>query len=160
MINKLLLTLLVVFSSVSSSYAIFDKYSINREDLPEISRIFLDEHFPKAKVSMVKTDKHLLKKTDYDVKLTNGTKIDFNNKGEWTAVDCGKKAVPETIIHSRITAYVSKNHSECKIVSIAKKNLGYNVGLSDGKILRFNALYQFKGTLTDESLSDDTNSSD
>lgn len=156
MFKKLLLTLLVILTSVTSSYAIFDKYSINREDLPEISRLFLDEHFPKSKVSMVKTDKHLLKKTDYDVKLTNGTKIDFNNKGEWTSVDCGKKAVPESIVHSKITNYVTKNHSGCKIVSIAKKNLGYDVGLSDGKILRFNALYQFRSIKTGDSAESET----
>ena len=41
----------------------------------------LGEHFPKAKVSMIKVDRHLLKKTDYDVRLTNGTKIEFTNKG-------------------------------------------------------------------------------
>ena len=41
----------------------------------------LDEHFPKKKVSMVKTDKHLLRKSDYDVKLTDGTKIEFNRQG-------------------------------------------------------------------------------
>ena len=33
-------------------------------------------YFPKAKISMIKVDKHLLKKTDYDVKLVNGTKIE------------------------------------------------------------------------------------
>ena len=58
----------------------------------------LDEHFPKAKVSMIKVDKHLLKKTDYDVKLTNGTKIEFSNKGSWTSVNCGKREVPEALV--------------------------------------------------------------
>ena len=39
----------------------FDKYSIDRKDLPEAAREMLDEHFPKAKVSMIKVDRHLLK---------------------------------------------------------------------------------------------------
>ena len=55
----------------------FDKYSINREDLPETAQQFLTDHFGKARVSMVKTDKHLLKKTDYDVKLQQQRRVDL-----------------------------------------------------------------------------------
>ncbi len=43
---------------------------------------------------MIKVDKHLLKKIDYDVKLVNGTKIEFNNSGEWTSVDCKRRVSP------------------------------------------------------------------
>ncbi len=72
-----------------SGYA-FDKYSVDRNDLPEAAQAFLKEYFPKAKVGMVKTDKHLLKKTDYDVKLVNGTKINFINAVECSSVNCKK----------------------------------------------------------------------
>ena len=88
---------------ISASAALpLDKYSINRKDLPEPAREMLDEHFPKAKVSMVKVDRHLLKKTDYDVRLTNGAKIEFSNKGKWTNVDCKKKSVPESLVPKAI----------------------------------------------------------
>ena len=70
------------------AHAFIDKYTINRENLPEEALEMLDEYFPKAKVSMIKVDRHLLKKTDYDVKLVNGTKIEFSNAGKWQSVDC------------------------------------------------------------------------
>ena len=73
--KKFLLTLIMVAVCASSAFAIFDKYTINREQLPDNAREMLDKYFPKAKVGMIKIDKHLLKKTDYDVKLVNGTKI-------------------------------------------------------------------------------------
>ncbi|MDE6856482.1 MAG: PepSY-like domain-containing protein, partial [Muribaculaceae bacterium] len=132
----------VVFS-FTSGYA-FDKYSIDRNDLPEAAQTFLTEFFPKAKVGMVKTDKHLLKKTDYDVKLVNGTKIEFNNSGKWTSVDCKTREVPEGIVPKTIRTYVKKNFPDVKIVKIEKTSTKYEVGLSDDVELTFNLLGQFK----------------
>lgn len=86
--KKVILSAILLLGALSASAIIpFDKY----EDLPVTAQEMLNEHFPKAKVSMIKVDRHLLKKADYDVKLTNGTKIEFNNKGKWTLVDCKKK---------------------------------------------------------------------
>lgn len=139
--KKYILLIIAIIASVSSVYA--DKYSINREDLPEAARNFLTEYFPKTKVGMVKTDKHLLRKTDYDVKLVNGTKIEFNNAGKWTTVDCKTREVPAGIIPKAIRTYVSKNFSDVIIVKIEKKHNKYEVTLSDDVELTFNLLGQF-----------------
>jgi len=110
MIRKLALLAVMILGVISASAIIpLDKYSINRKDLPQAAREMLDENFPKAKVSMIKVDKHLLKRTDYDVKLTNGTKIEFSNKGRWTLVDCKKKSVPESLVPKAIRSNVAKN---------------------------------------------------
>lgn len=146
--KKLLLTLVTLLMTVTAANAFIDSYTLNREKLPEEAREMLTEHFPKAKVSMIKVDRHLLKKTDYDVKLTNGTKIEFSNKGKWKSVDCGKKELPETLVPKTVRNYVSKNFSDLKIVSIKKRNAGYDIGLSDGVSHRFNLLGQYKGTNT------------
>lgn len=131
-------TLIMMLAAAGAAHAgLFDKYSINREDLPEQAREMLDEHFPMKKVSMVKTDKHLLKKADYDVKLTDGTKIEFNSKGAWTSVDCGKKAVPETLLKSSMKRYVTKNHPDATIVGIRKSILAYELTLDSGHLLKF-----------------------
>lgn len=121
-----------------------DKYTINRNDLPQAAQKFLTEYFPKSKVSMVKTDKHLLKKTDYDVKLVNGTKIEFNNAGKWTSVDCKKSAVPDGIIIRPIRTYVKNNYPNAKIVKIEKTSSKYEIELSNDVELTFNLLGQFK----------------
>lgn len=121
-----------------------DSYSINREDLPEISQKFLKDYFPKARVSMVKTDKHLLRKTDYDVKLVDGTKIEFNNKGEWTSVDCKTKEVPKGIVLKKIQDYVAKNFPDTYIVEIEKKATVFEIELNDGVDIKFDRLGNFK----------------
>ena len=145
---KFLLVMLMVLSGILPSYAIFDKYTINREDLPEEAREMLNTYFPKAKVGMIKIDKHLLKKTDYDVKLVNGTKIEFSNAGKWTSVDCGSKALPANLAPKKITTYISKNYPDVKMVSIKKKTSSYEVGLSDGVLLKFSLLGQFREVLS------------
>lgn len=132
-----------------SGYA-FDKYSIDRNDLPDAAQSFLKEFFPKAKIGLVKTDKHFLKKTDYDVKLVNGTKIEFNNSGKWTSVDCKTREVPEGIIPKPIRTYVKKNFPDVKIVKIEKTSTKYEVELSDDVELTFNLLGQFKSMKIDD----------
>mgnify|MGYP001033884783 FL=1 len=107
-LNRILFLLAFMAAALTNVRA-FDKYTIDRDELPQPAQEFLNEHFPKAKVSMIKVDKHLLKKTDYDVKLTNGTKIEFNNSGKWTSVDCKTKEVPQKLILKAIRNYVSKN---------------------------------------------------
>ncbi len=148
-IGKLALTALLLIGALSAAAALpIDKYSINRKDLPEQARQMLDEHFPKAKVSMVKTDRHLLKRTDYDVKLTNGTKIEFSNKGRWTSVDCKKKSVPESLVPKAIRTSVAKKFAGAKIVRISRSSLYYTVGLSNGKDLKYDRLGIYQGELT------------
>lgn len=139
----------LILSIICAGAAKADKYTISRDALPESAQAMLSEHFPKAKVSMIKVDRHLLKKTDYDVKLTNGTKVEFSNAGKWTSVDCGKKEVPQALVPRAIRTYVAKNHADATVVKIVKKTTAYEIGLSSGRRLKFSLLGTFKGDITD-----------
>lgn len=155
MIKKLIATIALIFCVISASAALpLDKYSINRKDLPEEAQQMLDENFPKAKVSMVKVDRHLLKKTDYDVRLTNGTKIEFSNKGRWTSVDCKKKSVPESLVPKAIRNSVAKKYSGETIVKISRSSLYYIIGLANGKELKYDRLGIFQGEVTKKEAED------
>ncbi|MCI8999107.1 MAG: hypothetical protein HFJ95_08965 [Muribaculaceae bacterium] len=147
--KKLITAFFMILLAVGAASA-FDKYTINRDELPEAAQNMLKEYFPKAKVGMIKVDRHLLKKTDYDVRLVNGTTIEFSNAGKWTSVDCKSREVPEGLISRPIRNYVKKNFSDVKIVKIKKKSSGFEVGLSDGVDLKFNLLGQFKGVKLEE----------
>lgn len=142
---------LLVVGVLGLNVALADKYTVKREELPVNAIGFLDQYFKGKKIGMIKVDKHLLKKTDYDVKLVDGSKIEFSNSGNWTSVDCKQKAVPTDIVPKKIRTYVSDNFQDVKIVKIEKKmNGSYEVGLSDGVELKFNALLQFKGASIDD----------
>lgn len=140
------MVLLMAFVFAGAARA--DKYTLDRSNLPQEAQEMLDKYFPKAKVGMIKVDRHLLKKTDYDVKLVNGTKIEFSNKGKWTSVDCKTREVPEGLVMKPIRNYVNKNFADQKIVKIKKKSSGYEVTLSDGVELKFNLLGSFTKILS------------
>lgn len=148
--KKLILFLLLLITSAGAAYAFIDSYTIDRKNLPEPAREMLDKYFPKAKVGMIKVDRHLLKKTDYDVRLVNGTTIEFSNSGKWKSVDCNTREVPEGLVMKPIRNYVTKNCNGAKIVRIVKKSSGYVIGLSDGIELKFNLLGQIKSAKLEE----------
>ena len=162
MIKKIFATiaLFLSISNAASAALPFDTYTISRDKLPQAAQEMLSEHFPKAKVSMIKVDRHLLKKTDYDVKLTNGTKIEFNNKGKWTSIDCNKKEVPEALVHKTVKKHVDKNYPDALITAVKKKLSGYIITIadskskSDAKTLKYDHLGIFKGEVTDASEAD------
>ena len=152
--KKALLTFAVAGAFVMPASA--DSWTIKREKLPEPAQEMLTTYFPKAKVSSIKIDKHLLKKTDYDVKLTNGTKIEFDNGGKWTSVDCKKKEVPSELVPTVVKNYMKKNLSDQTIVAVKKNTLSYEIRLADGRELKFNLLGQLqKSSTTDEELASD-----
>lgn len=150
--KQLLLSILMFITGIGTMLAagIFDTYTIDREQLPQQAQDMLKEYFPKAKISMIKVDKHLLKKTDYDVKLVNGTEIEFSNSGKWQSIDCKKKSVPDGLTPRAIRNYVSKHYSSSSIVKIVKKISGYEINLSSGEELNFNLLGQFKSAKADD----------
>lgn len=143
------LTMIVLVAVAASAIKLpFDKYTIKRSELPETAQQMLDEHFPKKKVSMIKVDRHLLKKTDYDVKLTDGTVIEFNNKGEWTRVDSKKKAVPEALLTSAVKKSVEKKFPKLKVTAVHKRVLYQEIILSDGKRHKYDLLGIYQGPVT------------
>lgn len=158
--KKYLILALIALVGAFKAAAFIDSYVIDRSKLPQEAQEMLTEHFPKAKVANIKIDRHLLKKTEYVVKLVNGSKIEFSNKGKWKTVDCGKRAVPEKLVPEKINSYVKKNHKKLKITSIEKKSLGYRIGLSDGTVHKFDLLGSYKGLHTDADKDDDADEAD
>lgn len=69
--KKLLFMILALLLTSTTALAFINSYVISRDNLPEEAQAMLDKYFPKAKVSLIKIDRHLLKKADYDVRLTN-----------------------------------------------------------------------------------------
>lgn len=146
MIKKILVMMIMAVAGIAAANAALplDKYTISRSELPKEAQKMLDEHFPKARVSMIRVDKHLLRKTDYDVKLTNGTKIEFSNKGKWTSVEVKKGSVPASLVHKTIQRHLQRNFADNEVRVIRKKVSGYEIRLCDGSELKYDLLGIFK----------------
>ena len=59
---------------------------IQISQMPQAAQQFIQKHFANQSVAVAKMESELLDK-NYDVIFTNGDKVEFNKKGQWTKVD-------------------------------------------------------------------------
>ena len=85
-----------------------DKVTNNINELPQVSRTFLNNYFNGNKVSHIKIDKDLFLIDSYDVILTDGTSVEFNRDGEWKEVKSFQQNIPDTLIPAEIKQYVTR----------------------------------------------------
>ena len=134
--KKILLTLVAVFSvGIFSAMADNDKV-INKNQLPAQAQQFLSEHFAGIEITYAKEEWEVLKHS-YEVRLADGTKIEFTGKGVWDEVECRFGEVPATIIPQAIKEYINKNYPDSKIIYIEKDRNDYDVKLSNRLELKF-----------------------
>ena len=134
--KKIILALVAIFSiGVFSAVADNDKV-INKNQLPAQAQQFISEHFSGVELSYAKQERDILKKS-YEVRLANGVKIEFNEKGVWEEVDCQFGEVPAAVIPVAIKKYVDDNFAGEKVISIERNRYNYEVKLSNRLELKF-----------------------
>ena len=134
--KKIILALAAFFSiGVFSASADNDKI-INKNQLPAPAQQFINEHFSGIDLSYAKEERDILKKS-YEVRLANGARLEFSDKGVWEEVDCQFGEVPAAIIPDAIKKYVSDNFAGEKIISIERNRYNYEVKLSNRLELKF-----------------------
>jgi hypothetical protein len=105
--------------------------------MPKEAQAFIKTHFANQSVAMAKVENEFMSKS-YDVIFTNGDKVEFDKKGNWTNVDCKHSQVPQAIIPVAIQQYVSKNYPDAKVLKIElTDHKGYDVDLSNGFDIEF-----------------------
>lgn len=110
-----------------------DDKPVSPESLPEQATLFLKQYFPAANIMSSEKDKH-----DYEVMLSDGTRVEFSLNGEWTDVDAPNgKTIPSGFYPSAIDSYIETNFAGSGINEISKEQLGYDVELVDGNDLLF-----------------------
>lgn len=114
-----------------------DKVTNNINELPQVSRTFLNNYFNGNKVSHIKIDKDLFLVDSYDVILTDGTSVEFNRNGEWKEVKSFQQNIPDTLIPVEIRQYVSQNYPGQKIMTVERGKRKVSVDLANGLELKF-----------------------
>lgn len=114
-----------------------DKVTNNINELPQVSRTFLNNYFNGNKVSHIKIDKDLFLVDSYDVILTDGTSVEFNRDGEWKEVKSFQQNIPDTLIPTEIRQYVSQNYPGQKIMTVERGKRKVSVDLANGLELKF-----------------------
>ncbi len=143
--KNVILNALVLLTMAVATVSCDKEEVIQSEDLPVASNTFLSTHFANIKVSHVKKEKEGLAGREYTVYLTDGTEIVFDKNGNWTEVDGNNNtAIPYTFIPEPIVTYVNENYEGQQITSIEKDGKEFDVELTNGFDLVFDANGVFK----------------
>ena len=126
--------ILIGILALSTSFT-HDKYMAPK-NLPETAKAFLDKHFAGNRMVLVEKDIQFLD-IEYEVTLADGTKINFDTKGEWKKIDCQCQPVPTSVLPQSIYNYVDNNFPHLSVVEISKGHRNIKVELSNRADLRF-----------------------
>ena len=135
-IKKIVFLFISLFAMNLVALAGNDK-PIQVSEMPKAAQLFIKNHFADLSVAMAKVETDFLDK-NYDVVFTNGNKVEFDKKGNWTNVDCEHTQVPVAILPEAIRQYVTQNYPDAKVLKIeVTDRKGYDVELSNGFELEF-----------------------
>jgi hypothetical protein len=120
---------------------------VSTNELPAISRTFIEIHFPNVEVTAIVREKEGLD-VEYTVYLANGFDVDFTKSGDWDDVDGHVSPIPESILAllpESLPEYVTGVFPNLRIVEVNKERYGYEIGLSNDMDLKFDAAGRFIG---------------
>ncbi len=137
--KKLLLSLTIVIASLQMASC--KDRPIDLSQLPQAAREFIGEHFVDASVLLASVDKELFD-THYNAVFAEGFSVEFDRKGMWRDVDCGRGRVPEAIIPEAIRSQLNASHPAGFVREISRDKRGYELTLNNGLELKFNKLFR------------------
>ncbi len=114
---------------------------ISVNTLPAKAQTLLSQHFNGQKVILATIETGVINKS-YDVVLQNGTKLEFDKKGNLTEIDCKQGKVPAKLIPQAIRNYLKKNYPAQAVKKIEMSKNEYEVELANGLDLTFNKHFQ------------------
>ena len=109
--------------------------------LPAKAQTLLSQHFNGQKVMLATIESGVISRS-YDVVLQNGTKLEFDKKGNLTEIDCKLGIVPAKLIPQAIRNYLKENYPAQAVKKIEMNKNEYEVELTNGLDLTFNKHFQ------------------
>ena len=108
----------------------------NNNSNPEITK-FVGQYFPQANILLVNAEWD-----EYEVRLSDGTQIDFTRKPEWKKIDCEHSnvytSVPAELVPTQIASYVSSNFAGTEVIKIDRDRRDWEIELNNGIEVKFN----------------------
>lgn len=109
--------------------------------LPAKAQTLLSQHFNGQKVMLATIESGVVSRS-YDVVLQNGTKLEFDKKGNLTEIDCKQATVPDQLIPQAIKNYLMANYAGQSVKKIEMNKNEYEVELANVLDLTFNKHFQ------------------
>lgn len=112
-----------------------------QNQIPAQITSFVKKHFRGDKISVVTEDKEWLS-SEYKAMLSSGTTLEFDDKFEWTEVDCNRQQVPTSIVPAEIADYIAKHFPGKFPVKIDRDKRKWEVKIDNGTELTFDTSFR------------------
>lgn len=118
-----------------------DGRPIGQEQLPAPARQFIEKYYPNTVVTLARIEGVSIMHQEYEVVLSDATRIEFRGNGEWQQVD-SREPLPQGIVPRQIESYVAERFQHERIVGIERDRRSYEVTLDSGVELRFDSSFR------------------
>ncbi|MCZ9961155.1 PepSY-like domain-containing protein [Brachyspira hyodysenteriae] len=142
--TKKLFALLITLTIISTSSAFAD-WVVPASSLPQKARSFIQQVYPNVQIWMVERDGG-----KFEVKLSNGAKIDFLYNGDWHSIDGEYNAVPFNALPANIANTIKNTYPKAAVIDVEKEWGNYKVKLNNFMELFITADGQLMGQKFDD----------
>lgn len=122
---KRLVGTMAFVSAFAVSVALADMV-VPANQLPQNAQAFISSNFQGANIAYVEADYD-----DFEVRLSNGVKIDFWRDGTWKEIS-SYTGVNPSLLPANVAAAVAKAYPSVMIVKVEKEWNGFEVKLANG----------------------------
>lgn len=117
---------------------------VRMHELPDAAKTMVKTYFHDIEVVSVTMDQGMV--PSYEVKLADGTKIDFDARGEWTDVERPGGVVPDGLIPQPILKFVAANYPGQHVRGIERDGRNHEITLANGLELKFDRRFRLIDT--------------
>ena len=114
-----------------------DDHQITFGELPKNAKIFVLTYFKDVPFKEVVIERRA-SLAQYEVKLENGLKLQFDRMGFCTEIEAKRGSVPAEVMPKKIVATVAKHFPDCLVKKYENNGRMYEVILDTGVVLTFN----------------------
>lgn len=124
--------------------SLFADSLINPSELPQNIKDFIKTHYANENIAKAEKDWD-----SYEIKLNNGTELDFTKSGELKEIDAKYSPIPDTIL-PELTKAAKESQKGANLMEIEKEWNGYKLKFSNNYKVYIND----KGIVTKTVLDD------
>lgn len=109
------------------------------KNLPATAKDFIQQNFSSNTVEGVEENSkwQIWADDKYEVKLSNGIELDFDENGNIIEIDSQNDAIPMSALPSAIATYLKENYPDSQVIGWEKEKKSQEVELLDGTELEF-----------------------
>lgn len=114
-----------------------EQINIEINQFPSKALDFIEEYFSNDTISKAYVEKRA-SLVQYEVKMTNGNKLQFTRNGNWSEIKCQSYPLPSGILPEKIEKYIEATTSGLYITEAEHNGRLYEISLNNGIELTFN----------------------